>query len=137
MVALSPPCAITQATARQHWNFVTAPFLRGHVIRDEEPAPASPAHISILAALIQELNEVRQILAFAENFAIKRGALFLGLIGYSFISRQDTYLIVIDIQFSAETGLILLSKDRNKSSSKMRMQGIDKYNRLLWTSLIF
>jgi hypothetical protein len=28
-----------------------APFLRGHVIRDEEPAPASPAHISILAAI--------------------------------------------------------------------------------------
>ena len=31
-------------------DFDTAPFLRGHVIRDEEPAPASPAHISIPAA---------------------------------------------------------------------------------------
>ena len=52
----------------------TAPFLRGHFIIDEEPAVASPAYISILAAFIQELNEVRQVLAFAEDFAIKRGA---------------------------------------------------------------
>jgi hypothetical protein len=67
-------------------DFDTAPFLRGHVIRDEEPAPASPAHISILAALIQELNEVRQILAFTEDFAIKRGAQF------SELNRLQPYL---------------------------------------------
>ena len=36
----------------------TAPVLRGHIIRDEEPAITSPAYISILAALTQELNEV-------------------------------------------------------------------------------
>jgi hypothetical protein len=79
VAALSPPCAITQATARQHWNYDTAPFLRGHVIRDEEPAPASPAYISILATFIQELNDVRQVLAFTEDFAIKRGAQFTEL----------------------------------------------------------
>ena len=88
MAALSPPSTITQATARQRWNFDTAPFLRGHIIRDDVPAPASPAHISILAALIQGLNEVRLILAFAEDFAIKRGALSQSLIGYSLILRQ-------------------------------------------------
>jgi len=52
-------------------DFDTVPFLRGHVTRDEEPAHASPAHISILAALLQELNEGRRIFAFAEDFAIK------------------------------------------------------------------
>jgi hypothetical protein len=96
VVALSPPCAFTQATARQHWNYGTAPFLRGHVIIDEEPALASPAHISILAALIQELNEVRQILAFAEDFAIKRGAQFSELNRLQPYLAASSYLFVID-----------------------------------------
>jgi hypothetical protein len=104
MAALSPPCTITQATARQRWNFDTAPFLRGHFTRDEEPAPASPAHISILAALIQGLNEVRLILAFAEDFAIKRGAPFSKLNRLQPYLAATTYIIVIDIQFSVETG---------------------------------
>ena len=87
VAALSSPCAITQATARQHWNYDTAPFLRGHVIRDEEPALASPAYISILAALTQRTERGMPLsLAFTEDFAIKRGAQF------SELNRLQPYL---------------------------------------------
>ena len=47
---LEPACSITQAAARQHWNFPTAPLLQGHVIRDEAPATTLPTY-SILAAI--------------------------------------------------------------------------------------
>ena len=86
MAALNPPLRHHTGNGEAALDFDTAPFLRGYVIRDEEPASASPAHISILAALIQELNEVRQILAFTEDFAIKRGALF------SKLNRLQLYL---------------------------------------------
>ena len=69
----------------------TAPVLRGHIIGDEEPAIASPAYISILAALTQKLNEVCLRVSHSPKTSQLSEALHSrSLIGYSLILRHDT-----------------------------------------------
>jgi NAD(P)-dependent dehydrogenase (short-subunit alcohol dehydrogenase family) len=50
VAALSPPCTITQTTARQHWYLAQCPSYGDPFIDDEEPAFASPAQHTVLAA---------------------------------------------------------------------------------------
>ncbi|MGB5099219.1 MAG: hypothetical protein WBN94_01290 [Methanothrix sp.] len=77
-------------------DFGTAPVLQGLVIIDEEPVPASPAHISILAAFIQDKTRYDRFSHLPKTSQLSEVPNSQSLIGYSLISQQDIYLIVID-----------------------------------------
>jgi len=74
--ALSSPCAITQATARQHWILTQRPSYGDTSSEMKSLAPLRLHTFRFMLHSYKNWNEVLQILAFTEDFAIKRGAHF-------------------------------------------------------------
>jgi hypothetical protein len=108
VVALSPPCVITQATARQHWNWTQRPSY-GDTSSEMESLLPLRLHTFLFLPQSHKTERGTPGSRIRRNFAIKRGALF------SELNRLQPYLAASYIQslwiiqFSAEMGPALSS----------------------------
>ena len=81
--------------ARQHWILPQRPSYGDTSSEMQSLLPLRP-HIFRFSPLHTRVNEVRQILVFAEDFAFKRGAQFSELNRLQPYLVANYYIIVID-----------------------------------------